>query len=176
MCSKYQNSHYRKTQARSLGETERERERAMEMVESRFRMMKKSQKMTLEKYLDYIDSNKQFDLTIANLNEIISIHGFKKTKGQKKVLAEAVNTIELMDLRRSTLQEEISSEAFVSLDEAIKDLTHLNWQECCVTSLQTICFSNGVRDSNHCQAKTNASASSMPNMPPPTKKPKVRSV
>uniref|UniRef100_M1ADA5 DUF7787 domain-containing protein n=1 Tax=Solanum tuberosum TaxID=4113 RepID=M1ADA5_SOLTU len=134
----------------------------MQMVESRFRMKKKSQKMTLEKYVDFIDSNKQFDLTIPNLNE--------------KVLADAVNTIELMDLRRSTLQEEISSEAFVTLDEAIRDLTHLNWQECCVTSLQTICFSNGVNGSDHCQAKTNASASSMPNIPPPTKKPKVRSV
>ncbi|XP_049347134.1 uncharacterized protein LOC125811652 [Solanum verrucosum] len=148
----------------------------MQMVESRFRMKKKSQKMTLEKYVDFIDSNKQFDLTIPNLNEIISIHGFKKSKRQKKVLADAVNTIELMDLQRSTLQEEISSEAFVTLDEAIKDLTHLNWQECCVTSLQTICFSNGVNGSDHCQAKTNASASSMPNIPPPTKTPKVRSV
>ncbi|CAN4075461.1 unnamed protein product [Withania somnifera] len=78
-----------------------------------------------------------------------------------------------MDLRRSTLQEEISSEVFVSLDEIINDLTHLNWQECCVTSLQTICFSNGINDSDNFQAKTNASASSMPNRPPPMKKPKV---
>lgn len=84
--------------------------------------------------------------------------------------------MELIDLRRSTLQEEISSEAFVTLDEAIKDLTNLNWQECCVTSLQTICFSTGVNGSDHCQAKTNATASSIPNIPPPTKKPKVRSV
>ncbi|TMW94647.1 hypothetical protein EJD97_009971 [Solanum chilense] len=145
----------------------------MQMVESRFRMKKKSQKMTLEKYVDFIDSKKQSDLTIPNLNEIISIHGFKKSKRQKKVLADAVNTMELIDLRRSTLQEEISSEAFVTLDEAIKDLTNLNWQECCVTSLQTICFSNGVNGSDHCQAKTNATASSIP---PPTKKPKVRSV
>ncbi|XP_060211423.1 uncharacterized protein LOC132638628 isoform X2 [Lycium barbarum] len=74
--------------------------------------------------------------------------------------------MDLMDLRRSTLQEEISSEAFVSLNEAIKDLTHLNWQECCVTSLQTICFSNGVKDSVHRKEKTNASASSVLNMPP----------
>ncbi|MCE2055710.1 hypothetical protein HAX54_043264 [Datura stramonium] len=146
------------------------------MVESRFRMRKKSQKLTLENYIDFIDSNKQLDLTTANLNEIISIHGFKKAKGQKKVLADAVNTIELMDMRRSTLQEEISSDAFVSLDEAIKDLTRLSWQECCVTSLQTICFSNGVNDSFHCQEKTNASASSMPEMQPPTKKTKARSV
>ncbi|KAM3382694.1 hypothetical protein P3S68_008269 [Capsicum galapagoense] len=146
----------------------------MDVVESRYRVMKKSQKMTLEKYLDFVGSNKQLDLTVANLNDIISIHGFKKTKGQKKVLADAVNTIELMDLRRSTLQEEISSEAFISLDEAINDLTRLNWQECCVTSLQTICFSNGVNNSGQCQARTNASASSIQNMAPPTKKAKVR--
>lgn len=42
----------------------------MEMVESRLRMMKKSQEMTLEKYLYFIDSNKKFDLTTANLNEV----------------------------------------------------------------------------------------------------------
>lgn len=88
--------------------------------------------------------------------------------------------MEFLDLGRSTLQEEISSEeAFVSVDEAIKDLTQLNWQECCVASLQTICFSADavVRDySNHChekKKKTNntASASSMPNtMLPPTDK------
>ncbi|KAF3627111.1 hypothetical protein FXO38_28153 [Capsicum annuum] len=132
----------------------------MDVVESRYRVMKKSQKMTLEKYLDFVGSNKQLDLTVANLND--------------KVLADAVNTIELMDLRRSTLQEEISSEAFISLDEAINDLTRLNWQECCVTSLQTICFSNGVNNSGQCQARTNASASSIQNMAPPTKKAKVQ--
>ncbi|KAK4374036.1 hypothetical protein RND71_004713 [Anisodus tanguticus] len=133
----------------------------MEMVESRFKMRRKSQKITLENYLDFIDSNKQLDLTVHNLNE--------------KVLVDAVNTIELMDLRRSTLQEEISSEAFVSLDEVIKDLTHINWQECCASSLQTICFSNGVRDSVHRKEKTNASASSMPNKQPPMKKKKAAS-
>ncbi|CAN4097040.1 unnamed protein product [Withania somnifera] len=143
------------------------------MVESRLRMKSKSQNLILEKYLDFVNSNKQLHLTVANLHQIISMHGFKKIKGQKKVLADAVNTIELMDLQRSTLQEEISSEACVSLDETVNDLTHLNWQECCVTSLQTICFSSGVKDSDHCQEKTNASASSMPNMPPPMKKPKV---
>lgn len=42
----------------------------MQMVESRLRMKKKSQKMTVEKYVDFIDSKKQFDLTIPNLNEV----------------------------------------------------------------------------------------------------------
>ncbi|XP_060211424.1 uncharacterized protein LOC132638628 isoform X3 [Lycium barbarum] len=127
-------------------------------------MVKKS--ISLENYLDFIDSNKRLHLTVGNLNDIISIHGFKKHKGQKNVLVDTVRSMDLMDLRRSTLQEEISSEAFVSLNEAIKDLTHLNWQECCVTSLQTICFSNGVKDSVHRKEKTNASASSVLNMPP----------
>ncbi|XP_019232513.1 PREDICTED: stress protein DDR48 isoform X2 [Nicotiana attenuata] len=142
-------------------------------------------KISLENYLDIIHSHKQLDdLNIANLKEIISMHGFKKMETTKNVLIEAVKTMELMDLSRSTLQEEISSEeAVVSVDEAIKDLTQLNWQECCVASLQTICFSADgvVRDySNHChekkkkkKKKTNndASASSVPNiMLPPTDK------
>ncbi|XP_016502400.1 uncharacterized protein LOC107820599 isoform X1 [Nicotiana tabacum] len=145
---------------------------------------KKKKKISLENYLDIIHSHKQLDdLNIANLKEIISMHGFKKMGTTKNVLIEAVKTMELMDLSRSTLQEEISSEeAFVSVDEAIKHLTQLNWQECCVASLQTICFSadEAVRDySNHChekktkKKKTNndASASSMPNiMLPPTDK------
>nr|XP_018629967.1 uncharacterized protein LOC104107097 isoform X2 [Nicotiana tomentosiformis] len=140
-------------------------------------------KISLENYLDIIHSHKQLDdLNIANLKEIISMHGFKKMETTKNILIEAVKTMELLDLGRSTLQEEISSEAFVSVDEAIKDLTQLNWQECCVASLQTICFSADavVRAySNHChekktkKKKTNntSSASSMPNtMLPPTDK------
>ncbi|KAK4344133.1 hypothetical protein RND71_037227 [Anisodus tanguticus] len=131
-------------------------------------MRRKSHKITLENNLDFIDSNKQLHLTIDNLNERLLL--------VFKVLVDAVNMMELMDLRHSTLQEEISSDAFISLDEAIKDLTHLDWQECCASSLQTICFSNGVNVSVHCKEKTNASASSVLNRPPPMKNKKVRSV
>ncbi|KAJ8527805.1 hypothetical protein K7X08_015256 [Anisodus acutangulus] len=98
-----------------------------------------------------------------------------KTEGSKEGFGDAVNMMELMDLRHSTLQEEISSDAFISLDEAIKDLTHLDWQECCASSLQTICFSNGVNVSVHCKEKTNASASSVLNRPPPMKNKKAPS-
>lgn len=45
----------------------------------------------------------------------------------------------------------IPSEVFISLNKAIKHLTHLNLQECCATTLQTTCFSNEVRDADHRQ-------------------------
>lgn len=52
---------------------------------------------------------------------------------------EAVKTMELMDPSRSTLGDsDISSDAFISLDDLIKDVKELQWQECCITSLQTI--------------------------------------
>lgn len=52
---------------------------------------------------------------------------------------EAVKTMELMDPSRSTLGDSgISSDAFISLDDLIKDVKELQWQECCITSLQTI--------------------------------------
>ncbi|XP_059664341.1 uncharacterized protein LOC132310133 [Cornus florida] len=96
--------------------------------------------ISLEDYVDFIDSQKQFDLTVNHLNQVIEMHGFKKIhKKPKKVLIDAVDAIELMDPSRSTLEDSnISSCAFITLEEAISDLADLNWQECCVTSIQTL--------------------------------------
>ncbi|XP_028104551.1 uncharacterized protein LOC114303617 [Camellia sinensis] len=82
----------------------------------------------------------QLHLTVNLLNQIIDMHGFKKIHNTaKKVLIDAVNSMELMDPSRSTLNEEnVSSCAHMTLEEAIKDLADLKWQECCVTSIQTL--------------------------------------
>lgn len=94
----------------------------------------------MEKYLNFIHSDKKLDLVIDHLNQIVDMHGFKRFhKSHTSVLIEAVNSINLMDPARSTLQEEgVSSDAFLSIDDAIKDLNELKWQECCVTSMQTL--------------------------------------
>lgn len=104
----------------------------------------KPPKLTMEQYLDFIHSHKQLDLTVHHLNQIIDMHGFNMIRGpQKSLLIELVKSLELMDPSRSTLQDDgVSSDAFLSLDDVINDLNELKWQECCVTSLQTLNSAN----------------------------------
>ncbi|XP_061372840.1 uncharacterized protein LOC133315260 [Gastrolobium bilobum] len=74
------------------------------------------------------------------LNQVIRIHGFKKIHhAPKKVLVDAVDLLDLMDLPRSTLGESISAFAVLTVEDAVADLNELNWQECCVTSIQKLC-------------------------------------
>jgi len=113
----------------------------MEMVSvQRNGRVRKMEKITLEDYLQFTSTHKQFDLTVNHLNQIIEMHGFKKIhKKTKNVLIEAVESMELMDPSRSTIEDSnISSCAFITLEEAINDLADLNWQDCCVTSMETL--------------------------------------
>ncbi|KAE9456051.1 hypothetical protein C3L33_12041, partial [Rhododendron williamsianum] len=88
--------------------------------------------LSLDDYHSFIDSNKQIHLALKKLTQIIGMHGFNVTM-------EAVKSIDLMEPSRSTRNEEnVSSNAFMTLEEAISDLKQLNWQECCVTSIQTV--------------------------------------
>ncbi|KAK4577773.1 hypothetical protein RGQ29_028050 [Quercus rubra] len=105
----------------------------------RSKVKSRTEKVSLENYIDFVLSNKQIDLTVNFLNQIINMHGFKKIhKVQKKVLTDAVNTLDLVDPSRSTLNDNVSCFAFVTLEDVILDLCDLNWQECCVTSIQTL--------------------------------------
>ncbi|KAI7754443.1 hypothetical protein M8C21_004706 [Ambrosia artemisiifolia] len=85
------------------------------------------QKLTLENYLnlEHMDT--------------ISLHILRKDD-----ILDAVRSIELMDAHRSTLQsDDVSSNAFLSLNDVIRDLSLLQWQECCITHIETI---NSVTD------------------------------
>ncbi|KAL3653217.1 hypothetical protein CASFOL_002898 [Castilleja foliolosa] len=94
-------------------------------------------KLAMDDYLDFID-NRALDLTCTQLREIIGIHGFKKMKFQKNLSIEMISTMDLMDFRRSTLLNGgVSGDASLTLEEVIKDLKDLDWQECHVTSLLT---------------------------------------
>ncbi|KAB2064162.1 hypothetical protein ERO13_A09G001600v2 [Gossypium hirsutum] len=95
-------------------------------------------KLSVEDYIQFLSSHKQRPLTINFLNQIISIHGFKKLTKHKKELSDAVETLDLMDLSRSTLKSSISSNAWLTEKEVIGDLNCLEWQECCVTSIQAL--------------------------------------
>uniref|UniRef100_A0A165Z0P2 Uncharacterized protein n=1 Tax=Daucus carota subsp. sativus TaxID=79200 RepID=A0A165Z0P2_DAUCS len=81
--------------------------------------------LTVQKYLEFCELHKHSDLT--------------------EVLVDAVDSIQLMELTRSTITDDnLSSNAFITSEEAIKDLTCLNWIECSVTSFKTF---NSVNDS-----------------------------
>ena len=50
----------------------------------------------------------------------------------------AVRSIDLMDAHHTTLQSDVSSNAFLSLNDVIRDLSVLHWQECCIMAVETI--------------------------------------
>ncbi|CAA0807361.1 Unknown protein [Striga hermonthica] len=107
-------------------------------------MAKKSKKLSVEDYLGFIE-DRTLDLTVSQLAQIVSIHGFKKRKFPKGVLVDMISTMDLMDLRRSTLLDGgVSGDTSLTLKEAIKDLNDLNWQECHVTSMLTVPESAGA--------------------------------
>ncbi|KAK8586791.1 hypothetical protein V6N13_085813 [Hibiscus sabdariffa] len=101
-------------------------------------MKSKKPKLSLEAYIDFLSSNKQLSLTVGSLNQIFSIHGFRRLKGVKKELYDAVETLDLIDPSRSTLRASISSNAWLTQEEVIEDLNCLDWQECCVTAIETL--------------------------------------
>ncbi|CAK9314751.1 unnamed protein product [Citrullus colocynthis] len=113
----------------------------------RLRQKKKKNKISLEDYLDFFSSNKQNFLPVNSLNQIIRMHGYMNIKGQKNVLTDAVNTIDLINLSRSTLNESVSSSASILLEDVISDLKNLDWQECCVTSVLN--FSSWKQNNSH---------------------------
>ncbi|KAI7754454.1 hypothetical protein M8C21_004717, partial [Ambrosia artemisiifolia] len=94
------------------------------------------QKLTLENYLnlEHMDT-----ISLHILRKILMIHGFKSFNVPKDDILDAVRSIELMDAHRSTLQsDDVSSNAFLSLNDVIRDLSLLQWQECCITHIETI--------------------------------------
>ncbi|KAJ6931023.1 hypothetical protein NC652_014512 [Populus alba x Populus x berolinensis] len=97
--------------------------------------------ISLEDYLHFFLSHKQFGLSPNFLNQIIRMHGFKKIhKVSQKVLIDAVDKIDLVNLSRSTVKEknEISSCTLMNMEDIVADLNKLDWQECRVTSIQSL--------------------------------------
>ncbi|KAI7754453.1 hypothetical protein M8C21_004716 [Ambrosia artemisiifolia] len=92
-------------------------------------------KVALENYLNF----QHMDVISPHiLRKILTIHGFKSFKVPKAELLDAVRSIKLTDPLHSTLQSDVSSNAFLSLNDVIRDLSLLHWQECCITHVETI--------------------------------------
>ncbi|KAF3444026.1 hypothetical protein FNV43_RR13716 [Rhamnella rubrinervis] len=117
----------------------------MDMENCKAKPKASCRKLSLEDYITFfIQSDSHFSLTVNQLNQIISMHGYKKIhKTPKKFLSDAVDKLRLMDPSRSTVEYNfISPIAFTSLEDVILDLKDLNWQECCVTSIETLSSSS----------------------------------
>jgi len=56
---------------------------------------------------------------------------------------EAVESLDLVDIPRSTLRDSVSAFAAMSLEDVVADLAELKWQECCITSVERISLSEG---------------------------------
>ncbi|XP_050383178.1 uncharacterized protein LOC126799960 [Argentina anserina] len=106
------------------------------------KMKRQSEKMSLEDYLLLLQSRSHLHLTVAHLNQLISMHGYKKLhRVHKKVMSDAVSTMDLVEPTRSTLGDYISPAANASLDDVVADLNVLSWKECAVTAIETVCSS-----------------------------------
>ncbi|KAM1944201.1 hypothetical protein ACFX15_012445 [Malus domestica] len=98
-----------------------------------------SKKMTLEDYLLLIQSNFHLHLTVAHLNQIISMHGYKKIyKVPKAHLSDTVGSLPLVDPAHLKLRDYISPFMITTLEDVVTDLADLNWKECCITSIKTL--------------------------------------
>ncbi|KAG2397098.1 uncharacterized protein HKW66_Vig0146660 [Vigna angularis] len=121
----------------------------------------KNDKVWLEDYLHFLHSRQTLHLTMNQLNQFRSLSanlrttddyricfGFEKLQNlsgfrEQKVLVEAVESLDLVDVPRSTLRDSVSAFAAVALEDVVADLAELKWQECCVTSVERISFSEG---------------------------------
>ncbi|XP_062105872.1 uncharacterized protein LOC133817385 [Humulus lupulus] len=97
-------------------------------------------KMSLEEYIQFFHSRNTFNIPVNHLNQIISMHGYKKLhKIPKTVVEDAVSTLLLISPHRSALNDiSFSPMASITLDDVISDLNDLNWQECSTASVQTL--------------------------------------
>ncbi|KAF9589186.1 hypothetical protein IFM89_019695 [Coptis chinensis] len=101
--------------------------------------MKKSGRATLESYIKFLNNPNSTNLTKDQLNEIISMHGFRKLHhSTKKDIIESMSVLDLISPNRTTLKENISSSAFITQEKLLEDLISLSWNECSVQSIETI--------------------------------------
>ncbi|XP_077219476.1 uncharacterized protein LOC143853550 [Tasmannia lanceolata] len=103
--------------------------------------MKGKKVLKLEEYMGFYENPQNQELTLRQLNQIIEMHGFIKLHNRpKKDLQTALDSIELQNPMRSTLNKNISSHAFLTLESVKVDLDALEWQECPVQSIETLSF------------------------------------
>ncbi|XP_073113730.1 uncharacterized protein [Elaeis guineensis] len=98
-------------------------------------------KLTLEDYVAFFNNKHgRSGLTIAQLNQIVLMHGFVKLhRCQKAHILMALRSLELMRPDRSTLRHlPPVTGAALSLEDVKRDIESLGWQECPVASVLSV--------------------------------------
>ncbi|KAL5730772.1 hypothetical protein ACHQM5_003564 [Ranunculus cassubicifolius] len=101
----------------------------------------KLEKATIDGYIKFRENPKASNFNKVILTKIVSIHGIPMkwaADKKKEEIIEMLSSIDLRDPFRSTLKENISSSAALSLTEVVRYLDFLQWNECPVQSLVTV--------------------------------------
>ncbi|KAK9086286.1 hypothetical protein Syun_028680 [Stephania yunnanensis] len=102
-------------------------------------MVVRAEDLNLDSYMIFLENGVNRDFPNRLLNQIISLHGFKKMhKVPKKTIADALCSINPSRLFRSTLTESISSMVPLTKDEVATDLATLSWKECALQTIETL--------------------------------------
>ncbi|XP_006649972.2 uncharacterized protein LOC102701620 [Oryza brachyantha] len=106
------------------------------------------QRLTLEDYILFFTTRSGHGINMDHLNQIIFMHGFVKLhRHNKPVIVDALNKLDLMRPRRSTVGINAAapppgaskpSDALLSTEEARADMEDLGWRECPVGSLLSV--------------------------------------
>uniref|UniRef100_A0ACD5XF71 Uncharacterized protein n=1 Tax=Avena sativa TaxID=4498 RepID=A0ACD5XF71_AVESA len=105
-------------------------------------------RLTLEDYILFFTTHSGGGLTIDRLNQILIMHGFSKVyRSNKSVIVDALNSIDLLRPRRSTVSINAAapppraadpSAAELSTEDVRRDIEDLGWRACPVGSVLSI--------------------------------------
>uniref|UniRef100_A0ACD5WYT2 Uncharacterized protein n=1 Tax=Avena sativa TaxID=4498 RepID=A0ACD5WYT2_AVESA len=105
-------------------------------------------RLTLEDYILFFTTHSGGGLTIDLLNQILFMHGFTKFyRSNKAVIVDALNSIDLLRPRRSTVSINAAapppraaapSAAELSTEDVKRDIEDLGWRACPVGSVLSI--------------------------------------
>ncbi|CAM0872886.1 unnamed protein product [Alopecurus aequalis] len=105
-------------------------------------------RLTLEDYILFFTTHSGNGLTIDLLNQILLMHGFTKhCKSNKPVIVDAVNSLDLLRPRRSTVSISAAAPppraaaalaAELSTEDVRRDIEDLGWRACPVGSVLSI--------------------------------------
>lgn len=111
-------------------------------------MDQRRRRLTLEDYVFFFGSRSGKGLTIDLLNQIVFMHGFIKFHhSNKPVILDALNSVELLRPRRSTVSinavapppsAAAPSAAALSTEDVKRDIADLGWRECPIGSLLSV--------------------------------------
>ncbi|KAF3339870.1 hypothetical protein FCM35_KLT15641 [Carex littledalei] len=105
----------------------------------------KLKQLKFEDYLSFIRDSDADNLTVYQLNQILSIHGFAKLNQTKEYIVNAVSLLDLIPPTRSTIHANTGMAQLSSchmsplhLMELKQDIRDIEWQECPIGSVVTV--------------------------------------